>query len=210
LFERPINWVIFENQIQTGKNMGSMTQIPELQALMAAVERRFGEALKATTGFERLSAAMEIEMGEGLGSSTLKRIWGYIPGGTTPRLSTLDLLAKYAGYADFKSFRETLAAEDGSDYVTERTCVTSDELSPGDCIGLGWAPDRQVRLTYLGDDRFKVVESVNSKLRSGDVFEASCFFKGWPLYVPGILRDGAVTPPYIAGKAHGLTILERI
>lgn len=187
-----------------------MTRIPELQALIAAVERRFREEVRSTAGFERLAAAMEYELGEGLGASTLKRIWGYVPSGTTPRLSTLDLLARYAGFGDFKAFREKISAEDGSAYLDSNTCITSDDLSPGNRVALGWAPNRRVTLRYLGDERFEVEASTNSKLQQGDVFEASCFFRGWPMFVPGILRNGEMTPPYIAGKAHGLTILERL
>ena len=99
-----------------------MNQIPELQALLRAVEERFGEAVKTTAGFERLATSIDFTVGQTLGASTLKRLWGYIPEKTTPRLSTLDILSRYAGYKDFKAFRKTLHAEESSDYVTERTC----------------------------------------------------------------------------------------
>ena len=186
------------------------SQIPELQALIAAVERRFREEVRTTAAFERLAAALEYELGEGLGASTLKRIWGYVPSVTAPRLSTLDILARYAGYADFKAFRAKLSEEEGSAYITRRTCLTSADLAAGDRVVLGWAPNRRVTLLYRGEGRFEVTDSVHSKLQPGDVFESSCFFLGWPLFVPGILRDGEMTPPYIAGKAHGLTQLEKI
>ena len=189
--------------------MNSLMQIPELQALIVAVEKRHGEPLRSTTGFERLSAEMTAVLGEGLGASTLKRLWGYIPGGTVPRLSTLNLLARYAGYPDFKTFRQKTPARDDSGYVAKGCCITSDELEVGDCLVLGWAPDRIVKLKYLGEDRFEVLSSEHSKLRPGDVFVQSCFFKGWPLYVPCIWRGGEATPPFIAGKAHGLTLLEK-
>lgn len=189
--------------------MSSSKQIPELQALIAAVEKRFREEVRTTAGFERLAASIEYELREGLGASTLKRIWGYIPSVTTPRLSTLDILARYAGYADFKAFRQALAGADESAFLSGTTCLTSDDLAPGDRVVLGWAPNRRVRLRYAGEGRFEVVESSNAKLQPGDIFESSCFFKGWPLFVPGILRGGEMTAPYIAGKAHGLTLLEK-
>ena len=186
-----------------------MTQIPELEALMSAVEAKHGEPLRSTTGFERLAGEMLATLGESLGASTLKRLWGYVPGATVPRLSTLNLLARYVSYADFKSFRQAISARDDSGYVTKRACVTSDELEKDDELVLGWAPDRVVRLRYLGEDRFEVLSSEHSKLRPGDVFMQSCFLKGWPLYVPCIWRGGEATPPFVAGKAHGLTLLEK-
>lgn len=66
-----------------------------------------------------------------------------------------------------------------------------------------------MELAFLGRDRFEVLVSENSKLQAGDVFEASCFMKGWPLLAPWLLRGGIKTPPYVAGKAHGLTLLEK-
>ena len=189
--------------------MKSSTQIPELQALIAAVEKRFREEVRTTAAFERLSAALEYELGEGLGASTLKRIWGYIPSITTPRLSSLNILARYVGYPSFKAFRQVLSETEESGYLSSRMCLTSDDLAAGDVVVLGWAPDRRVTLRYLGDARFEVTESFRSKLTAGDIFESSCFLKGWPLFVPGVLRNGEMTPPYIAGKAHGLTLLEK-
>ena len=187
-----------------------MNQIPEFQSLLTAVEERFKQPVRTTAGFERLSAAIEFALGEGLGATTLKRLWGYIPSRTTPRLSTLDILSRYAGYKDFKQFCASLHAEDSSDFLTERTYITAAELEPGDRIRIGWAPNRLVTLAYLGDECFEVQESANAKLQAGDRIEASCFLKGWPLFVSGILRNGITTPPYIAGKAHGLTLIEKL
>lgn len=190
--------------------MKTTSRIPELQALIVAVEKRFGEEIRTTAAFERLAAALEAVLKEGLGASTLKRIWGYVPDGTTPRLSTLDILARYAGYEGFKAFRKATFGGDNSDFITGRTCITSDELQPGDRLALEWLPDRRVTLRYKGEALFEVVQSAGTKLRPGDVFECSCILKGWPLLVPYILRDGVKTPPYIAGKAHGITALEKI
>lgn len=187
-----------------------MNQIPELQELLRAVEERFREPVRTTAGFEKLSMAMDLAIGQTLGASTLKRLWGYIPEKTTPRLSTLDLLARYAGHKDFKAFCKTLHAEDSSDFVAEKTCLTSADLAEGDRVLIGWAPNRLVTLRYRGNDLFEVVEAVNAKLLKGDVIEVSCFFKGWPLFVPCIQRGDVLTPPYIAGKAHGLSRIEKL
>ena len=187
-----------------------MNDIPELQALLEAVEARFKAPVRTTAGFERLAAAIEFELGESLGATTLKRLWGYIPSRTTPRLSTLDILARYTGHKDFEAFAASLRADDSSDFLTNCNIVTSASLSPGDRVRIGWAPNRLVTLAYLGDDRFEVLDSANAKLLPGDRIEASCLLKGWPLFVPGILRAGTLTPPYIAGKAHGLNVLEKL
>ena len=190
--------------------MKPSTQIPELQALIVAVEKKFGEPIRTTAAFERLSSALEADLKEGLGASTLKRIWGYVPDGTTPRLSTLDILSRYAGYGNFKAFRRETLRGDSSDFITGRTCITSDELAPGDRLALEWLPDRRLTLLYKGDAIFEVAESANTKLRRGDIIECSCFLKGWPMLVPYVLRNGEKMPPYIAGKPNGLTLLEQL
>ena len=83
-------------------------------------------------------------------------------------------------------------------------------MKNGDRLVLEWLPDRRVVLSYKGGAVFEVMEVANARLRPGDILECSCFLKGWPLVVPYLLRDGQKTPPYIAGKAHGITLLEKL
>ena len=184
--------------------------IPELKALLDAVEQKYGAPVKTTVNFERLSATIENALGEPLSSTTLKRLWGYVPSLTTPRLSTLDVLARYAGHKDFHSFCRSLHAEDSSLFLNGAGILISAELSAGEKVRIGWAPNRLVTLKYLGGDRFEVLSQANSKLREGDIFEVSCFLKECPLYIPAIIRGGETTLPYVAGQVHGLTTLEKI
>ena len=190
--------------------MKSNTQIPELQALTVAVEKQFGEEIRTTATFERLAAAIKTDLKESLGASTLKRIWGYVPTGTAPRRSTLDILARYAGHDSFDVFRKETFGVDSSDFITGRTCITCEDLVVGDRLAMGWPPDRRVTLVYRGRGLFEVTESINSKLLPGDKFVHSCFLKGWPLFVECILRGQEKTPPYMAGKLSGLTLLEKL
>ena len=65
-----------------------------------------------------------------------------------------------------------------------------------------------MELTYKGSNIFEVTENTNSKLATGDEFEAAVFMLGYPLYVPRVLRGGEYTPSYIAGAGNGLTLLK--
>ena len=187
-----------------------MNQIPELQQLLSEVEKTFGESVNTSKDFARLSISISQKVKDTLGATTLKRLWGYISHVTIPRISSLDILAKYVGYDNFKDFKSKIHAKDSSVYLGGEHIILSDELSVGDSILIGWAPDRLVKLECLGEDRFKVVESANSKLVSGDEIKASSFCIGWPLFVSGILRDGNMTQPYVAGKSNGLTLLRKV
>ena len=95
-----------------------------------------------------------------------------------------------------------------SQFFTTRYVSVSD-LAVGDRLTLGWAPDRLVRVQYLGSGRFRVKTSEKSKLKVGDEFEAEGFMLGCPLYMMAIYRDGQTLPAYVAGRVHGLSVLEK-
>lgn len=184
-------------------------EIPELSQLLKQIEDKYGRRIATSTDFESLSVNIEYVTGEAISSSTLKRLWGYVSLRTSPHLSTLDILARYVGSKDFSAFRAAcLGVGETSEYL-DTSFIRSSDLAKGDILRIGWAPNRVVRLSYEGDDSFTVLESVNSKLQAGDRFESPCFFRGLPLMLPGILRDGRMTLAYIAGKSSGLNLLEK-
>lgn len=182
--------------------------IPELQSLLDAVEKKYGRPIVAHKDFNTLSVVLDHECHEILSSSTLKRLWGYVSLRTTPRKSTLDILSKYAGYKDFDDFRTSRFGnlDDTSGYLAT-TYLSADIVPENGVLRIGWEPDRLLRLRRIGTNRFEVIESHNSKLKVGDQFETSCFFKGLPLILPRIVRDGENLPSYIAGKEKGLNLL---
>jgi hypothetical protein len=54
--------------------------------------------------FEKLSDEVDLATGVRLSVTTLKRIWGKLKYESDPTLTTLNTLAQYAGYADWRSF----------------------------------------------------------------------------------------------------------
>lgn len=184
--------------------------IPELNCLLSDVEKTYGRRLSTTTDFEALSVVIEHETGELLSTSTLKRLWGYVSGVQTPRKSTLDILCRFIGKRDFSVYCAALQADKtlSSRFFTSKT-IESSSLCVGDFLLIGWAPDRLVRLEYLGNCSFVVRESINSKLQTGDRFDAGSFMLGFPLYIPALYREGETQPvSYIAGSVSGLNRLE--
>lgn len=193
-----------------GKAGKAGKEIPELSFLLKSVEKVYGRRVATTTDFESLSVVIEHEIGERLSASTLKRLWGYVGDRRVPRLDTLDILAKYCGKKDFKGFCEWMVEESGVDsqFFTVRYIRAAD-LAAGDKLSLGWGPDRLVKVEHLGLGRFRVLSSANSKLKEGDEFEADGFMLGCPLYITAIYREGKVLPAYVAGRVHGLSVLEK-
>lgn len=189
----------------------NVRSIPELNYLLVKVEEKFSRHIATSSDFETLSLDIERATNELLSASTLKRIWGYVSMKCTPRCSTLDILSRYAGYHDFRGFCQDLKS--GDDFVSEfftTICFLSKDLQEGERIRIGWNPNREVVLEYLGDNEYKVTESINSKLAVGDQFTATEFMAGTPLLIPRILRDGTYTQPFVAGRNGGLTKLEKV
>ncbi len=58
-----------------------------------------------TQDFERLSSLIADKTGVQLSSSTLKRIWGKVRYNSAPNLSTLDALAQFLDYQDWRQFK---------------------------------------------------------------------------------------------------------
>ena len=183
--------------------------MPELAYLLEEVEKKYGRRIATTTDFESLSVVIEHQIGELLSSSTLKRLWGYVSLNPTPRVATLDILSRFVGHKNFKAFCASL--KDSKAFVSTFFTAkyqTVAELASGVSVTVGWAPNRLVRLNYLGDFQFEVVSSENSQLLQGDRFELSEIIVGYPLYISRILRDGEYTPSYVAGQQGGINLLK--
>lgn len=186
----------------------SNKHIPELNYLLSEVEKKYGRRVATSTDFESLSVVIEHQTGELISSSTLKRLWGYVRLNPTPRISTLDILSRFVGHRDFRYFCQSLIESKvySSTFFSSRCMVTSD-LSVGQTIVIGWAPDRIIKVRYCGNHLLEVQESLNSQLKAGDMFELTEIILGYPLFISRILRDGKYTPSYIAGQNGGINML---
>lgn len=178
---------------------------PEITLLLGDVKEKYGRKLETTTDFDEFSVLLDKQGYGKVSTSTLKRLWGYVSDTRKPRGTTLDILSNYIGFPSFKSYVKDMktSIRFNSSYFTAQH-ITSAELNVGAEIEVGWAPNRILRLRYLGESTYEVVESMNSKLQVGDKFMTGCFFKEVPLYLPYIIRDGERTSPFIAGRNGGL------
>lgn len=184
---------------------------PEIVELLALVEQKYHKKLQTTTDFDEFSFHFKQQTEENISTSTLKRLWGYVNDSHTPRQHTLNLLAKYIGHEDFNQFRLWLKSSEvyNSSFFSTKQLQTK-ELTPGQEIEIGWSPNRYLRLRYQGESEYLITEAVQSKLQTGDRFEATTFLMGEPLFLPYILRNGNRTSPFIAGRNGGLTLINQI
>lgn len=180
----------------------------QINYLLRQVEVYHTRPIKTTVDFEALSTVIEHQTSERISASTLKRMWGYVNDRHSPRRYTLDVLAKYIGCRDFTDFCDKIDSEglSDSDFFTP-FMIASSELTIGNTIEIGWNPDRFILLEYLGENRYRVIKSENSKLEKGDEFSVVNFMLGYPLYIPSVMRGAELLPSFVGGQNGGITIL---
>ena len=188
--------------------MSVSVKTPEIAALRERVEEVYGQPLQTHNAFIALVEAVEDALREHLSESTLERLWGYSTReADAVSLRTLDVLSRYAGATSWKDFCAELHASspvESEEFSGES--VLSTRLEPGSRLRLGWLPDRLVTVTYIGQNRFVVEESMNSSLQPGDSFECLQLQVGRPLYLDRFRRAGSgAEARYVAGERHGLT-----
>ena len=67
-----------------------------------------------------------------LSVTTLKRVWGYVSYDHAPSLRTLNTLAQFLGFQDYKQFREKSLDEAPSDIVISNYIDVAEDLAEGD------------------------------------------------------------------------------
>ena len=180
-----------------------------IECLKNDIEKKVGRSIKSPVDFNFLSNRIMAELSETLSASTLQRLWNYVATQSSPRLSTLSLLSRFMGFSCWDSYVVNLLRTSviESDYITTQL-IRAHDLSSGDVLRIGWRPDRECKIRYIGDYYFEVVASLNSKLKAGDRFMAMSFSIGNPLLITNLVQNGSAPCAYTAGKRNGLTILE--
>lgn len=177
----------------------------EYRALCEAVEQKLGKAMQTPFDFECLEERIEEKTKERVSASTLMRVWGYRKGVST-RQSTLDILARYLGYADYATFCQWVPTKDDepqSDEVVSRHLRTAD-LKVGQQVELTWQPNRRCVVKLQKGRSFRVIEAEQTKLSVGDTFECDIFIEGEPLYLSQLVHEGRSPMVYVAGKKSGI------
>jgi len=193
-------------------NQGHNTEKNFIVELTQAVEKSSGHSIKTTNDFMRLSGQIEGRTGSALSVSTLKRIWGRVAGNDLHHRSTLDLLAKFCGYADYNIFLAEVCdvKEYSSSHFILPDVIDAENLREGIILALEWNPDRLVLVQHSTNGNFRVIRSVASKLTVGDTFHCSRMRVGDPCYLDNLHHEGGESPYYVMGLQGGLTHIEEV
>lgn len=173
-------------------------------AVKARLEEACGKRLDTPTDCQAVVDGVWTKLHEHVSLNTIKRIVGFLPYEKTHRQSTLDIIARYLGYAGWV---ELVAALQGSnsDFAMNAETILAAQLHVGDCVRLTYHPERMLTLHYQGDGRFLVEESVNSKLQVDDSVAISAITLHYPLLASEVIRNGQSLGEYTAGKVGGVT-----
>lgn len=79
-------------------------QKESLERLRQELEAAVHKKIQTPKDFEYLSDCIFQKLHEKISPTTLKRLWGYIPETSTPRVSTLNILAEFLDYQDWDAF----------------------------------------------------------------------------------------------------------
>lgn len=191
-----------------------MDTLNDIEKLKQAIEKKAGRTMKSPVDFDRLSYLIHENIREQISSSTLKRLWGYVPSPHMPRYSSLSTLARYIGYLDWDAFCQSLPTSTESYFFTSET-IHSATLQPGRRLKIEWNPDRRCTIEYQGNSTYSVIESFNTQINTGDTFQVEHFYLHQPLILTNLCRkittDSFSEPVnYIIGHQTGLTLIQII
>lgn len=168
------------------------------------IQAKAGVDVRQVKGVESLSECIAGVTGERLGYTTLRRLFGLINDERETRPYTLDIIAHFLDYSDWNSMVNELCPSN-SHFMVEGESMSVACLEKGKNVEVKYFPDRVLQLESLGDKRYVVVESVNSKLMKGDIALIDEILLHFPLHVRSVIRDGAEQGRFVAGEQYGIS-----
>lgn len=170
------------------------------------IETALGKPMQTPKDFEFLRERIYARLHILISRTTLMRIWGYVDEKVEPRRNTLGILARFLGYTDWEEYERNamLPKEQQSSPILSRRLSVANSLTPGDRLRLTWQPERVCDIEYLGELRFVVTASKNTRLHEGDTFECSLIVEGEPLYLDNLIQDHRPPIAYVCGKKSGV------
>ena len=170
------------------------------------LEEKKGSPIRSSSDCERLALDIESATGERLGVTTLKRLLGFTSEKAEPRISTIDIIARYLGFESYSILEDSINNKGDSEFDDVSETILSSSLSPGEEIKILYSPDRSLIITHLEEDKFIVKESINGSLKEGDIVFVDSFTNSLPLIVKNVIRLGESLGPYTAGKKFGIKL----
>lgn len=177
--------------------------------IKAEIERKLGREIRYPLDCEALAIDITSQCGERVSASTLKRFFGFVQG-TEPRMYTLDVIAKYIGYRNWDEYLDTLTDKTESSEFIQIQELAISNLSIGDRYAFSYEPSRRVTFEYIGTSSCKIIDSINSKLKTDDIISMTTITLEYPLLISSVVRNGRNLGALTVGKVSGITDILKI
>lgn len=171
--------------------------------IIELLREKSGNEIRVSRDCELLALDVESVTGEHIGVNTMKRLLGFIADERVPRTSTLDVIARYLGYANWDALR-LMDESNSNSAFDDRDEYLACYLEKGQQVMISYPPNRTLTIENMGDNHFRVIESKNSKLQKGDLLTLTHIVRHYPLLVSEVVRDGQDLGSFTAGKAQGI------
>lgn len=166
-----------------------------------------GYEVTTSGGAEKLARDISTATREPLSVNTVKRLTGVLAYQGKPRDITLQIIAKYLGYDSVSDLMLDIEGTP-SDFNLPDSMIDASVIPSGKEIYLEWRPNRKLIIRSLGKARFEVTDSINSKLKRGDILMLTHLGKGFPFRTKEVIREGQSLGPYTAAPETGLDVCE--
>ena len=146
---------------------------------------------------------IESVTGENLSANTIKRLVGNLPYESSPRDTTLEIIAKYLGYGSWQLLNDYLNQKI-SEFNSHNIFYELDKMPDDQMLEIEWDPDRKIIIRHKSGYEYEVIFSENSKLSVGDILTLSQIAIGFPFMVRKVVRAGKDLGSYTASPELGL------
>lgn len=179
------------------------------QTILDKIMEKYGKQTIYSADCAPLAAMM------GVSETTVKRMFGLVGKDSpeknrVPHNSTMDIVSKWLGYTSYKELLCEIGEGDSSSEFTSLHKIETKDLTAGTQIQIRYEPARVLVMTYLGDEKFLINESKNSKLLKGDMIRLTSLVLEHEMIVSEVIRGGRSLGGYRGAKDGGLTSLEVI
>lgn len=159
-----------------------------------------GFDVTTAAGATMLANDIESKTGERLAANTIKRLVGVIPYNNKPRITTLNIIARYLGWPSW----ESLMNDHRSSAFGGRNPFFTTKKLRNTIVKFKWEPDREITLIHLSRTKYKVLESINSQLQAGDILCIDLLADKCPFFAKDVIRNGEHLGTYAAATENGI------
>lgn len=171
------------------------------------IEQKFGQEVRYSKDCEVLANEISNNTTKKISASTVKRLFGMAKGIDEPRLYTMDTLAVYLGYKNYDELLIEFKAANSSEFeIVEEIRVNT--LDTNVKLLLHYEPNRRLKLRYIGESKFELLEVVNSKLKKNDLLVVEHIVRNYPLFLSNVIREEKNLGSYTAAKISGVTAIQ--